>query len=523
MNKSNFLIFLCLFTFTSRVFSQKIEGVLSKEEMYKEFDYLTYLMQNANPHLKVYKKVMNLDVISEMKEMRKNIDTINSLFSYYVLLKRSFNLIPEIHTRLLRNKDLTFNSDWYKYKYPQFFESLTFTNYHKIFESISLRGSGSEFRGLDLPVTIINGDFYNLGKTNVQNKITKDSVNIEQGWKLVKINYIPIDTFIKYNWKFYFDKNRWDKVRKRFYNDGILLNQYLIYKPINLEFLDTLSKETYDIEYKKDITYLHHFNFSLKEQLGAKNKYKAIKNKILYFDKVLYIKIISMDMDSFPYFKTELLKYKNLKIDKVIVDIRDNPGGADAFWMDLLSLLTDKPLCINHKIGITTWDKLGEYTYLKLDNLPVYNDTILNQKFKLIDDDDCMKIIPDSNSIQFSGKIYLLHNKDTYSAAGSFLTFAMENDKVVAVGENTGYLGGYGVDPFLFQLPYSKLLFYMHSVINIPKNPKSIDDYFWNNTEIEIQPNFNYSTIMDEYKDLDIYFDDFLKNYDVFVMKVLKL
>jgi len=84
-------------------------------------------------------------------------------------------------------------------------------------------------------------------------------------------------------------------------------------------------------------------------------------------------------------------------------------------------------------------------------------------------------------------------------------------------------LGGYGVDPFLVQLPYSKLLFYMHSVINFPYHAKSVTDYFWNNTEVEIQPTLDYLTIMYEYQNLDIYNEDFLKNHDVFFQKVLNL
>ena len=106
MYNSKIIITFCLLFISFQIFSQKIGGVLSKEEMYKEYDYLTDLMQNANPHLQIYKKVMNLDIISEMKELRQDIDTINSLSSYYILLNRVLVLIPEIHTRLLRYKDL---------------------------------------------------------------------------------------------------------------------------------------------------------------------------------------------------------------------------------------------------------------------------------------------------------------------------------------------------------------------------------------------------------------------------------
>lgn len=525
MCKPKVIITFCLLFISFQIFSQQIEGVLSKEEMYKEYDYLTDLMQNANPHLQIYKKVMNLDIISEMKELRQNIDTINSLSSYYILLNRVLDLIPEIHTRLLRYKDLKTNSDWYRATYPQYYDSLTLANYQKIFESLSNfeKSSRTAFWGLSIPVRKISENYVNLSQVNVQNKKTKDSVIIEHGWELLKINNITIDTFIKYNWRYYFEKNRWDKRSKQFYNDDILENISLAGKTINLEFLDTTSGQIHDIEYKKDSTYIHIFNNSFKEQLGKRDNYKNIKNKILYFDKVLYIKIISMNMDSFPAFKDELIKYRNYRINKLIVDIRDNPGGSDDFWMNLLSLITDKKLCINHKLGITTWDKIQKYTYLKVVGLPVYFDKLLNKEYNLIDDEDCMEIIPDSNSIQYSGKIYLLHNKYTYSAAGSFLTFALGNDKVIAVGENTGFLGGYGVDPFLFQLPYSKLLFIMHSVINFPAKPNYIDDYLWNNTEFEVHPTLDYFTIMYEYQDLDIYDENFLKNHDVYFQKVLKL
>jgi len=446
------VLFIYFFLFIGfPTFTQQIGGVLSKEEMYKEFDYFTYVLQYANPHLQVYKKVLDLDIISEMQAMRKNIDTINNLSSYYLLLKRVFNLIPEIHTRLLGYKDLKTNSNWYYEKYPHYFDTLTFIKYFKIYESLNIfeKSSGTAFWGLSIPVSRIDGAFYNLSQVIVQNMKTKDSVFIEHGWKLIKINDIPVDTFVKYNRENYFDKNRWDNLRKQFYNDELLQNYNLAGKSINLEFIDTSSGKLHNIEYKRDGNYMHIFNNSFKEILGKRENYKKIKNKVLFFDNILYIKLLSMNMDSFSYFKSELHKYKNLKIDKIIVDIRDNYGGSDDFWMELLTQLTDKALCIRHKLGITTWDKVQKFTYLKVDSLPVYFDTLLSEKYKLIDNDDCMEIKPDSNSIQYNGKIYLLHNRDTYSAAGSFLTFALENEKVVAIGENTGYLGGYGVDPFL--------------------------------------------------------------------------
>jgi hypothetical protein len=512
-------------------YSQNYEQVISKTEMYSDFDSLIVIIKNANPHLKIYKNLLGVDVLDNIKNLRNGIDTVNSLASYYLLVARAMRTIPEGHTRMLKNREIAKGSNWYKNRYPEYFDSTSISKNKKIYMDLYRNYASYEKKSrkerlkYEIPLTYVNGQFYSLLNIEIENR-TKNTVDtIDTGDRLIMINNITVDSFlVKYNnyYSYAFNINKWDNENQLFYNEQLLKNDSLFGKDLTLTFYSNRLKKIYTVYIVKNRNHIFKSYFH-KYTLGPTNKYSKLKNKVMYFDSTLFIKIPKMNYSDTNYYKNELLKYKNKPISKVIIDVRNNGGGSDYLWEYILSLISDSTLCRHQRLGINNWKPLSRFVGEDIDSLSLYFDPILKQNFRLLaKDSHCYRILPDTNSIRYHGNIYLLHNRESFSSATAFVTFALGSDRVIAVGESNGYLGGYGTDPFLFQLPYSKLMFIMHSTIHIPVNATCYYDYFWNKTEINVTLTPSFETLMYDYSDYDIYTIDFLKKKDLYFIKAIQ-
>ena len=77
---------------------------------------------------------------------------------------------------------------------------------------------------------------------------------------------------------------------------------------------------------------------------------------------ILYIKLPAMDKTLIGFYRKELLKYKGEPIQRVVVDIRNNSGGSDNTWSELLSLLLKQKLVLTPKWAIKNSEIIHRYT-----------------------------------------------------------------------------------------------------------------------------------------------------------------
>ncbi|MCL2321326.1 MAG: S41 family peptidase [Oscillospiraceae bacterium] len=188
--------------------------------------------------------------------------------------------------------------------------------------------------------------------------------------------------------------------------------------------------------------------------------------RIIVPGEIAYMKIntflqdfIQRDYEIIIDFLREVSSYKNL-----IIDITDNGGGSDNYWMQNI-------------VAPLIKDKLSFTQYLLFtsspNNDPYLNDSgiFINSKsidelpyFKNINKDDLkqftnffsseVSVEPDENSIDFNGKIWTLINNNVYSASDSYSEFCANTHFSTLVGENTGG-DGIGIDPVYLILPNS--------------------------------------------------------------------
>lgn len=196
-------------------------------------------------------------------------------------------------------------------------------------------------------------------------------------------------------------------------------------------------------------------------------------------------------------------------IQKIVIDVRGNPGGSDNVWMNLLSHIIVDTLRQNVALYATNTDKRIR-GYLERRNkernrtdsietvfLPLLNSELI-QIYK-----DQERIFPNENSIRFNGKIVIMHDENTFSAAGSLVTIAKENDKIITVGYSRNDIAGRGLGPILFELPNTNMVIVMPYVIDY-SSVNQIPD-FLRNIFPEIECERDFSTYLRYYHSTNPY------------------
>lgn len=196
-----------------------------------------------------------------------------------------------------------------------------------------------------------------------------------------------------------------------------------------------------------------------------------IHTQILIKNKVAYLSISSFDTniintdEDMRTLKPFLSRLKNY--DALIIDIRGNSGGNNAYWQNyLVPLIINKPLTNREYyvyrggdfsasfIKCALGDAYNEIDLVKninkedLKNIPP--EITKDFKYYLA----CDNVITPKDSVGFKGKVFMLVDKDVYSASEMFATFAKHTGFATIVGEKTGG-DGIGQTPLLCSLPNS--------------------------------------------------------------------
>lgn len=228
--------------------------------------------------------------------------------------------------------------------------------------------------------------------------------------------------------------------------------QTLSGKPYRLNFKDAVS-----VEYQDKTAILTVDTFvNYREPINAKRKFSGI-------------------------FK----KFKKRKIERLIVDLRNNGGGSDDAQFALLTHLIKKPILINTKAWVkgnshkdwedklTTWDKsLFDLDYEDLTPHPDGYElptSAMGEAYK--------KAKPAKE--RFRGEIILLTSKENSSGSAAALGILAEQSHITAIGEVTGgNLGGTTATIITFlKLPDSGIRVRVPMIRNVYNIPDVVDGY----------------------------------------------
>ena len=165
-------------------------------------------------------------------------------------------------------------------------------------------------------------------------------------------------------------------------------------------------------------------------------------------DSTNYLRLTSFDarltkeLDSFYHFIDQQIRSKPY----LIIDIRNNGGGSESSYFNLLPYAYTRPLKID---SASVW--------VTPENIKRYEDAATGDYKELVD--RMKKATPYTFIPQVEGanntwsldsetvhpkKIALLYNRGTASAGEGMIQYFMQSDKVITIGENSGGYIGYG-------------------------------------------------------------------------------
>ncbi|MES2109916.1 MAG: S41 family peptidase [Bacteroidota bacterium] len=459
------LLFFCLACTRSNAQQQALS--LSKQQMYADFDTLVTKIKTLSPQVAIKKDLWHYDALAEMSLQRKQIDTISSDFSFYLLIRRVLNASQDEHTS-------------YQDFYPD-----------------EMRRIESAFR-MYLPVAYLNGNYI------IREPFSAGNDTVYTGTVITNINGLPVDDYIRQHLadRYY----SYDLARKKFYSAGFFKNLATLFQDeVTFSFQDTKGLvKTITLKTHAHFNYLNHTHTT------------PDTTKIAYWpdQRALYIRLTAMDRQLIPYLYRELEKYRHppLRPERIILDIRENGGGEDTVWQSLYARIIAKPVQFRLKIDdYSAARAIHKETNPLLARYGLY--TIL---------DTTETLDPDSNSIRFAGKIIVLA-EHIYSSAGSSMVVpnADPHDHIYAIGRKTGFFLGVGFSPLNFELPYSKMTCRIAPSLNVT-GVKKLADLMHDDNEIELP------MTLQELIDLQAhpgnrFGKDFLIRYDPFVRKALAL
>lgn len=208
------------------------------------------------------------------------------------------------------------------------------------------------------------------------------------------------------------------------------------------EFEDKLSKEESLLQVKRkssllnDVAYLHPGHFLNDIPFDPSNP--------ALFDNTEFCQFIDSAFNHF----------KEMKVNRLIIDLRYNPGGDNSFSDYMISYFADKPFLFASKFRIKT-SQLTKDHWRELD-VPEHQavkEKILNQENGTYFDAPLTEIDPHPDSIRFNGKVYVLINRYSYSNTSSVAAIIQDYNFGKIVGEETAeVVSSYGA-VHTFELP----------------------------------------------------------------------
>ncbi|WP_188316225.1 S41 family peptidase [Chitinophaga agrisoli] len=125
----------------------------------------------------------------------------------------------------------------------------------------------------------------------------------------------------------------------------------------------------------------------------------------------------------------------------LILDIRDNGGGSEENYFKLLPLIYTKPMKVDE---VQVWVSPNNIKSYQGTNEDLMSRMEHAQPFSFIPQKEHGVRTLEYTGTRFPEKIVVLYNKVTASAAEGLITYAIQSDKVVTMGENSGGFMGYG-------------------------------------------------------------------------------
>jgi hypothetical protein len=462
---------------------------LSAQERKEDMLQLYELLSENYPYFSLKKKKYNYDWLAHKEDFIYWAENCSCNEDFYLAIKKVVTLLQNNHTELMNPMYRVYLSDvyegdncWYKVlnhsavveKYKDWYEM-------RLPNPYVLQG---EFK-------CFQGQYYYYSKMLAEEEKILD---LEDGAILESVSGVPIDKYIA----------------------SLIDNRYLHYdfkadKPI-VETLRIFTKgakyitlrfKGIDEEYfsKRLRSYKYYPRSKRKETVKEEGN---IKTEILHKDKTAYIKINSF---ASRYIETDniLLEdvfYKTRNFSYIFLDIRGNGGGNEEYYIkNILPYFIEEKNSVDFYLlfrhgkyikpflkdkGFKYFLKAGEIMFT--EELP--ENLMLGEEYRksfgfFINN---TRSISGAKYTGFKGKIYILTDHHTYSAAETFTAFAKAAGIATIIGITTGG-DGVNIDPCVAALKNSGLAIRFNMSMGLNPNG-SINEEVHTTPDIYVEQSF---------------------------------
>ena len=455
--KRSFLI-LMLFLCGMRVSAQTS---LTKAQMYEDFDQFVDIVQKYDAQIGVRKAVTGYDVMEHVLALRPQIDTISGYGSFLRLMKEATTSLIDIHARAV-NVMTPRENIRYIVREGTLGEIDTIKTFKAAYALLKVKEPMPY--GFGNYLIYHDGDYYFVGDVCLFGESRQMQF---QNFKLKKIGGMSVDSFLVQSMPQQINHAiRWDTERRKYFSTNLVLPR----EKVTLENIRTGKDSTVDLAL--------YTGFQFQPRKGTFSKNDFSKKSVHYFSEegLLYVRFAQM----YGNMQDELIRgiRKELKGKtprKVVLDVRNNPGGGDDVWMDVLQYLTGDTICMPLKAAIKASPELLAFCQ-KGDSSQWEPYSYLGENFYALKDGVCL-LKPAAKNCGYRGKFYVLQDRGTMSAAHSLSSLHRYCGRFVTVGEPTGTIAGRGCGPTLFQLKHSGYTFFMEFDIDFTNVHQPADAY----------------------------------------------
>jgi hypothetical protein len=381
-----------------------------------EFDFTKNYYEANSP---AFQKIKNtrksyLKYLKEVKSVRRELK--RSPLDCFLYLDKYIGLLKDHHSGLgynLKRMDLTTNE-----LIAKFIESTKYKNFRKIqIDTVNLKARLSKKEVSDVEGVYTNGGSIQVGilkKENTNDQYLgvalKETKLLATGHVLLELTELKGGEFICT------------------YNIGIL----------------GFTPERITMKMSIKDGQMPDFGFSKVTDVQSVTElpYKFAKLN----DSTNYLRLGSFDaewvstLDSlYSSIDRELRSAPNL-----IIDIRNNGGGTEQGYFNLMPYIYTRPLKVDSVLVWVTPDNIQHYERSG-------NNQALVDRMKKAPPNSFIPLVEKGISYwkmdsvtTYPRKIALLFNQGTASSAESMITYCMQSDKVITIGENSGGYMGYG-------------------------------------------------------------------------------
>lgn len=489
---------------------------ISYAEMLKEHDSLVYYIKQISPVIYYNQEVRGIDFDKQSRQLKRQIKPQTTMGEYLQIIKKTLNIAQDGHTSQVNSTLLDIVK---KYWIPAKLVSFDSASTANMYEYIKYLKE-EYYAKPELNLIYISGEYYNLLGFSYKGK------SYPSGMKLLSCNGKNIHNFIK-KLTSLVSPLRWDRKRNRVYDENFYWPEEIYKKDvIKLIFADkNKNKYLLDIGKKDTVTY------SIKK--NNQNGYFSQTDTVVthYFDQteMFYAKIPAMREELGDTIKRRLVNaFQNNKIKAIVIDIRGNGGGSDNTYGRFLSKLVQDTLKKKVVVARNFSPYIQAHYHINKDSVLKKNNytfdpgvpTLKSQDMYYIKQDFNF-VVPDSVTLPFDGKIYVLQDKFIYSSASNLSSLAKNSEQLISIGQTPDLLGGLQASTLMMMLPFSKFIFRVEPQIDLT-DIKKVDDIFQNHVEYPVQYTFKDLYLRTTTRE-NVFGKDFLQNHDPMFAKVLEL